>query len=114
MEYENNMLQETEGAFFTYAEMKARQNIVKPMYPRRPIEKKSPYAIKKTDGELRILSCDIAMMAGKENDNSVFSCIRMLPTVKATYGDSLSYQLQLSYLEALQGGITSDQAVRIN
>lgn len=114
MEYENSMLQETEGSYFTYAELKARQNVVKAMYPRRSIEKKVSYGIKKTEGEIRILSCDIAMMAGKENDNSVFSCIRMLPTSQQSYGDSAGYQLQVPYLEALQGGITSEQAIRIN
>lgn len=40
MEYENNMLEETEGAFFSFAEFKQRQTLVKSMYPRRPIDKK--------------------------------------------------------------------------
>lgn len=106
IEYENIMLEETEGSYFTFAELKARQNVLKAMYPRRSSEKKVAYPIKKVEGEVRILSCDIAMMAGKSNDNSVFSCLRLMPDVEQSSDEHIARRIQIPYLEAINGGIT--------
>lgn len=114
IEYENIMLEETEGSYFTFAELKARQNVLKAMYPRRSSEKKVAYPIKKVEGEVRILSCDIAMMAGKSNDNSVFSCLRLMPDVEQSSDEHIARRIQIPYLEAINGGITEQQAIRIN
>ena len=35
--------------------------------------------IPRQQGEIRIISCDIATEGGDSNDNSIFSCIRALP-----------------------------------
>jgi hypothetical protein len=101
------------------------QVLKKPFYPRTTIDfrsrKKNPHDIPKQIGEIRIVSCDMAFIENEKNDNSVFSCIRLLPesmtyskqdnneTVEIKQG----YRRVVPYLEAQQGGDTGRQAIRI-
>lgn len=95
-------------------------------YPRRDddirLKKKNPYEIPRQEGEIRILSCDVAFVDKKENDNSVFSCMRLLPESteyrnQTSEGNSISikqgYRRLLPYLESSKGGDVDRQAIRI-
>lgn len=109
MEMECLFFGESEKAFFKYEDLEKNRKIPKPIFP------KSIYALLKDPsfkyegkkiGEIRLISCDIAGMAGKENDASVYSIIRLLPTAKG-------FERQVCYMESMDGGHTVTQAVRI-
>lgn len=113
MEYENIMFGENKDAFFKLDMFKKNQCIKKPFYPLRAEEfamnktkHKNPNYIKKVEGEIRIISCDIAVMAGDDNDNTVFTCMRLLPTKKG-------YHREVIYLESMNGVDPYNQALRI-
>ena len=124
IEFMNERLKENRSAFFTYSMLKQNQNYKRPFYPRTALDyrsgKRNPYAIAKTPGEIRLISCDLAFITNSKNDNSVFSCIRLLPenvSHKSGDGDEVifdnGYRMIVPYLEAIQGGETQKQAVRI-
>lgn len=126
IEYENQMISENTHAYFTYEMLNQNRVLRKAFYPRRNEDVinrvKNRYAIPRQQGEVRILSCDISMVEGKINDNSVYACIRLLPESKEyktsdAMGDHIEvkrgYRRQVPYMEAHQGGETTKQAVRI-
>lgn len=124
IEFLNERVRENEHAFFTYSMLQQNQRAKRPFYPRRLIDfkigKKNPYAIQKQNGEIRIVSCDMAFIENKKNDNSVFSCLRLLPEYKTYRRESSrdieidnGYRRILSYMEAVQGGDLTKQAIRI-
>lgn len=126
IEYENEMLRENVDAFFTYELLSQNQTQKKCFYPRRNydvrVKKKNAYEIPKQPNEIRIISCDFAFVNKKNNDNSVYSCIRLLPEsveYKSTTPDGVSktikqgYRRILSYLEANKGGDVDKQAIRV-
>lgn len=124
IEFLNERVKENEHAFFTYSMLQQNQKIKKPFYPRSSFDvksnRKNPYDILKQNGEIRIVSCDMAFVENKKNDNSIFSCIRLLPDC-TTYNRESSadvkidngYRRIVSYLESVQGGDTGKQALRI-
>lgn len=83
------------------------------------MHKKNPYEIPRQSGEIRIVSCDMAFVTNKANDNSIFSCIRLLPesinyqTESKTVEIKNGYRRQLPYMESVQGGDVDKQALRI-
>jgi hypothetical protein len=68
--------------------------------------KKNPYAIQKVEGEVRVVSVDVASRANKANDNTIMSCMRLLPTHKG-------YQRVIVYIESSHGSNTVLQALRL-
>lgn len=126
IEYENQMISENTNAFFTYKMFTDNQCLRKPFYPRTTFDylsrKKNPHSIPKQDGEIRILACDMAFAEGKGNDNSIFTCIRLIPesttyTSQSAEGSikeiKQGYRRLVCYLEGIQGGDTVKQAIRI-
>ena len=126
IEYGNEMIRENTSAFFTYKMFTDNQRCKKPFYPRLAVDviskKKNPYAIQKQNGEIRLVSCDMAFAGGKNNDNSIFSCIRLIPeTISYTIqGDNGSekeikqgYRKIISYIDSVDGGDITKQAIRI-
>ena len=126
IEYENQMIAENAKSFFNYEQLNRNRRLKRAFYPRRNDEvllrQKNKYDIPKQVGEIRILSCDIAMEGGSTTDNSIYSCIRLLPEsqeykVMDTQGEHLEvkrgYRRQVSYMEAVHGGETTKQAIRI-
>lgn len=122
IEYENEMLSSNSKAYFTLDIISKNQNMKKAFYPIRNIDyvsrTKNKNSIHRQDGEIRIISCDIAMINNSKNDNSVFTCIRMFPesvnTGESTRGTyESSFRVQVPYLEASRGYETSKQALRI-
>jgi hypothetical protein len=108
-EYENIPFGENSNAYFKLDMFKKNRNIKKAFYPLRKdvlTEKKNPYNIKRVEGEIRLVSADIATRKGNANDNTIISCIRLLPTAKG-------YIREYSYIESHQGEHTGKQALRI-
>ena len=124
IEFLNERVKENEHAFFTYSMIQQNQKIKRPFYPRSALDvksnRKNPYDIPKQNGEIRIVACDMAFIENKNNDNSIFSCMRLLPDC-TTYNRESStdikidngYRRIVSYLESVQGGDTTRQARRI-
>lgn len=124
IEFLNERVKEDTSAYFTYSMLQKNQRVKKAFYPRRNIDarfnKKNIYDIPKQSGELRIVSCDMAFVENKRNDNSIFSCMRLLPEfTNFTRNDSSvvnisnGYRRIVPYMESVQGGDTAKQALRI-
>jgi len=123
IEYENQMISENMHAYFSFDILNVNQKLKKAFYPRKNIDyisnKKNKFSIPRIAGEKRIIACDIAMIENDHNDNSVFTCIRLLPETLESHLEGKGsvieqgYKRQVPYIEALQGGETSKQAVRI-
>ena len=123
LEFLNTRLKENRHAFFSYALISKNQRSKQPFYPRTTIDfksgKRNIYAIPKQKNEVRIIACDMAFITNKMNDNSIFTCMRLLPE-KTTYKreqDNIDidngYRRIIPYMEHMQGGEISKQAVRI-
>ena len=114
MECENIMVGENAHSFFTYDMLAKNQKIIRAMYPKTDLErtagKKNPRCLPHQEGEIRILSCDMAFVDKKINDNSILSVIRMLPEA---IGRESQHRKQVVYMESIHGGDTSAQALRI-
>ena len=85
------------------------QAIKKAFYPQRDDNynpKKNPYDLKRMDGEVRLISVDVATRAGSRNDNTIISCISLLPTRKG-------YERRLVYMESHNGENTIIQTRRV-
>ncbi len=123
IEYLNERVKENTSAFFNYQELARQQRILRPFYPRKTIDvlshKKNPHELPKQAGEIRIVACDMAFIQNSKNDNSIFSCMRLLPeSVTHDISDksveiSKGYRRQVPYIESVQGGDIDRQALRI-
>lgn len=123
IEFLNLRIRNNASAFFTYSMLMDNQTLKQVFYPRNhkdvKFKKKNKYSIPKQDGEIRAISCDIAFVEGKQNDNSVYSCIRGIPesmTYTTENGEvevKQGYKRQYSYIESNQIGDTTKQAIRI-
>ena len=123
LEFENRRLKENQSAFFTYKMLQQNQTIKRPFYPRNLLDvhmgKKNIYDIPKQSGEVRVVSCDMAFIENKKNDNSIFSCVRLLPDFTTYNRDNQNvtmangYRRLVPYIESIQGGDTVKQAIRI-
>ena len=83
--------------------------INKAFYPQRMATfniRRNPYQVAKVENELRIVSADIATRAGKSNDLTILSCVRLIP-------GRLGYDRELLHMEAHSGVSTTNQALRI-
>lgn len=124
IEFLNERVKENTFAFFTYDVLFKNQVLRKPFYPKTTVEyktkKRSQHYVEKHEDEIRIISCDMAFIENKNNDNSAFSCIRLLPesinyikddnkTVEIKQG----YRRVVPYIEGIPGGDTGKQALRI-
>lgn len=111
MEMEALFYGESEKAFFKYEDLEKNRVMTKPIYPKsfynRVKDKDFKYEPKK-EGEIRVISCDIAGMAGNANDASVYTLLRLIPNKAKT-----SYDKYVSYMESLEGGHATIQALRI-
>lgn len=124
IEFLNLRVKDSESAFFTYSMLTENQRLKQVFYPRKNEDvrcgKKNKYSIHKQDGEIRIVSCDIAFVAGKQNDNSIYTCIRAIPetmTYESENSDAIEvkqgFRRQYCYIESNQIGDTTQQAIRI-
>lgn len=109
MEYGNIPFGEGANSYFKLKQFTKARIIEKAFYPQR-LEtynpKKNPYGIPKTDSEIRIVSSDVAQRAGRTNDLSITSLIRLIPTQKG-------YFRELSYIESFSGINSILQSLRL-
>lgn len=123
IEFMNERVRENEHAFFTYSMLQQNQRAKRAFYPRTLIDfksgKKNPYDMPKQANEVRIVACDMAFIENKKNDNSIYTCMRLLPEC-TTYNRDTSetridngYRRVVSYMESIQGGDVTKQAIRI-
>jgi len=122
-EFLNLKVKDSLSSYFTYKMLMNRQVSKHVFYPRNILDfknnRKNKYAIAKQDNEIRVISNDIAFVAGEKNDNSVYSCIRAIPeniTYETNNGSieiRQGYRRQYPYIESNQIGDTTKQAIRI-
>jgi len=107
-EYENIPFGENSNAFYKLEMFTKNRRLKKAFYPIRKdmLDKRGSKEFKRVAGEIRIISVDISTRKGKKNDNSILTCIRLLPTVKG-------YQREHVYMESYQGEHTGFQSLRI-
>ena len=123
IEFLNLKIKNNASAFFTYSMLTENQTLRQVFYPRNhkdvKFHKRNKYSIPKQNGEIRAISCDIAFVEGKQNDNSVYSCIRGIPetltfqTERSEIEIKQGYKRQYPYIESNQIGDTTKQAIRI-
>lgn len=124
VEFLNERIDENSDSYFPYSILYNNQRAMKPFYPQDNISfrngDKNQYTIPKQAGEIRVVGCDFAFVAGKENDNSAFTCMRLIKE-SSTYSDdqneeklvSSGYRRIIPYMEAFQGKTTHEQAIRV-
>lgn len=124
LEFENARIKENKSAFFTYSMLQQNQRCMQPFYPKTEFDfrgnRKNPYFIPKKPGEIRLIGADLAFVENANNDNSIFTCMRLLPettTYKPEGSDDVvvdsGYRRVINYMESMQGGETRKQAIRI-
>lgn len=125
LEYLNERVKENTSAFFSYSMFSTNMRCKKPFYPRKNVDvlahRRNPYAIPKQQGEIRIVACDMAFVTNKKNDNSIFSCIRLLPetttyqvgNVEDSKNMKRGYRRIVCGMESIQGGEGDMQAIKI-
>lgn len=118
IEYENLVLRSNANAFYTYDLVKSNQALKRAFYPRNNADVinkvKNKFAIPKQDGEIRVISCDIAAIDRTINDNSVFTCLRLFEESTSVEGRiEKSFKMQVPYLEGIRGSEITKQAIRI-
>lgn len=124
MEYNNFMVGGAENQYYSFDLINNAQTIKKAWYPRdietylstttdkngRRVKTKTWFGdIPKKNGEIRVVSMDVAVSSdrkGVKNDYSVIKCIRALQNGER-------YDRQEVYIESFQGESTEKQAIRI-
>lgn len=110
MEMECMFFGESENAFFKLNDIQQCRTIVKPFYPMTNIEflnnKDKRKKSTKQDGEIRIIGVDVALMGGQDNDNTIFTCMRLLPNGE-------NYIKYVPYIESVYGEHTEKQAIKL-
>ncbi len=122
-EFLNLRVKDSIKSYFTYAMLSKCQVSKQVFRPRKESDfrnnRKNKYAIPKQDNEIRVVSNDIAFVAGGKNDNSVYSCIRAIPessvydSEKGSIEVKQGYRRIYPYIESNQIGDTTKQAIRI-
>jgi hypothetical protein len=100
---------ESEKAYFKFEDLEKNRKLASPLFPREYYDLIKDTSFKyepKKHGEIRLVTCDIAGMAGKENDASVYTIFRLIPTTKG-------YDRNIVFMESIVGGHTGTQAIRI-
>jgi len=109
MEIDNIPWGESALAYFKLQMLTRDRKIKKAFYPQRNEtynERKNPYQLDIAGDEVRIVTCDIAQIAGKANDLSITGCIRLLPTKKG-------FRRELVYMESYSGVNSILQVLKI-
>lgn len=108
-EYLNIPWGENADAYFKLSMFTQLRTVSQSFYAQRDDiynERKNPFDLRRNDGEVRLVSCDIASRAGKANDLSITSTIRLTPTIKG-------YIRDLCYMESFPGINMTQQALRV-
>lgn len=106
-EYENRPAGSSGKSY--YKSNQFPRNIKRAFYPQRIDNynpKKNPFDFKRLEGEVRILSLDVATRVNKNNDQSALGIIRLLPTPKG-------YARHLVFINVSKGQPTMTQALDV-
>lgn len=109
MEYENLMYGQNANALFALEDITKNRKLKNAFYPIKNIDystQKNKRKEKLRDGEIRIMAVDVALMGGSANDNTIITCMRLLPN-----GDK--FLRKVPYIESIEGKHSEDQAIRI-
>lgn len=118
MEYGGQFYKLTDGSYISPNDFMGARDCLKAWYPPTNIEyieeykkdyKKRSYYLPRKEGEIRVLSCDIAMMDSnkkKNNDASIYTLISAIPK-----GDK--YVCNVIYQESHEGKSANTQALNI-
>ena len=116
-EYEAVFIGENENAYYSFDLLNDRRVIDKSFLPPTDIEyvtnqklahPKNITNMPRQDNEVRFVALDVAMSGGKDNDNSAFTCMRLVPT------KNNEYQKQVVYIETIGDAITAPElAIRL-
>lgn len=115
LEMEGIFYGENSNAFFKSDELNRLRVLNRMFYPPTEVEwlqSKKKYGkykcnIPKMQGEKRIIGCDIALAKGVKNDNSVFTCMRLIPEPDGTY------TRELVHMETYNGMSSNQQALKV-
>ena len=110
MEMESLFFGESSNAFFSFKDLNNQRKILQPLYPKPYYDILGENKIKyreKVNGEIRLLSCDIATQGGAKNDATAITLLQMVPS------PSGQFYRDIVYMETIEGGHGQDQAVRI-
>ncbi len=113
MEYEALWYGNADGSFFDYNTISKNRKIKYPMLPGRLASKLNNSQLVripvKNNGEIRILSADIALMSSRKNQNDATALFinQMVPTKAGRYSSSIVYA------DTCEGLRTDDQALYI-
>ncbi len=113
MEYEALWYGNADGSFFDYNSISKNRRIKYPMLPNNLAAKvNNSQAVKispKQNGEIRILSADIALMSSRKNNNDATAVFinQLMPTKAGRYTSNIVYA------DAYEGLRTDDQALVI-
>jgi hypothetical protein len=108
-EYLNIPWGESATSYFRLKMFTGARKIKKAFYPQKIDTynpKKNPYGIVKADGEIRVVSCDLAQKAGRSNDLSINICLRLLPTQRGYFRECI-------FIESFSGVDSISQSLRI-
>lgn len=109
MEYENLMYGQNADAIYALDDVNKNRVLKNVFYPINNMDYQAMKNKRKErlrDGEIRIMGVDVALMGGNANDNTIITCMRLIPN-----GDH--YLRKVSYIENVDGLHTDDQAIRI-
>lgn len=113
MEMEARWFGDEDGSFFDFSSVSKNRRIQYPMLPDKLAQKlnnaQQVRIAPKVNGEIRILSADIALMSSRKHDNDATSIFinQLMPTKAGRYTSNIVYT------EACEGLRTDDQALVI-
>jgi len=101
---------QNENAYFKFEDVTKCRVLKKPFIPTLNIDydKKKKVKDERRNGEKRVIGVDLALMGGNVNDNTIFTCIRLIPTPSGE-----EYEKQVVYIESLNGQHSTKQAIRL-
>lgn len=113
MEYEALWYGNTDGSFFDYNSISKNRKIKYPMLPEKTASllsnSQNVRILPKLNGEIRILSADIALMLSRKNNNDATAIFinQLMPTKAGRYTSNIVYA------DVCEGLRTDDQALMI-
>jgi len=109
MEMDSLFFGESENAFYSFDELDSARKLITPIYPKTYYNLLNDSSFKyktKKNGEIRILSVDIATQGGSRRDATCFAVLQLIP-----YGKN-QFLRNLIYITTAEGGHTFNQAVK--
>lgn len=99
---------DTDGAFFSFEDLEKQRKLKYPVYPPKFLNNKIFKVPELTDGERRIMSVDVALMASTKHNNDATSVIinRAIPSGNSYRGNEI-------FITTYEGLTTDELAVKI-